>query len=74
MCWKCFNDLVQGGFREEPQTRYGELGGRLFGQGSKIKEIKIILWNIYYYSPQSKNSISLEVGEETKNLTDSASV
>ena len=31
----------------------------------------IILKNIYY-SPQSKNSISLEVGEETKLLPDSA--
>ena len=30
----------------------------------------IILKNIYY-SPQSKNSISLEVGEETKLLPDS---
>ena len=32
MCWKCFIDLVQGRYREEPQTRYGEPGGRLFGQ------------------------------------------
>jgi hypothetical protein len=39
--------------------------------GSKIKEAKIILRNIYYSLP-SKNSISLEVGEETKLLPDSA--
>ena len=38
---------------------------------AKIKETKIILRNIYY-PPQSKNSISLEVREETKLLPDSA--
>ena len=44
-----------------------------FGRGQK-KETKIILWNIYYYSPHSKNSISLKVGEETKLLPDSVSL
>ena len=37
---------------------------------SKIKETKIILRNIYY-SQQSKNSISLKVGEKTNFLSDS---
>jgi hypothetical protein len=40
-------------------------------KGPKIKETNLILRNIYY-CPQSKKSISLKVGEETKLLTDSA--
>ena len=38
---------------------------------AEIKETKIILRNIYYFLP-SKDSMSLEVGEETKLLPDSA--
>ena len=36
-----------------------------------MKQTRMVLRNIYY-SPQSKNSISLEVGNETKILPDSA--
>ena len=38
---------------------------------TKIKATKIILRNIYYSLP-SKNSITMEIGEETKLLPDSA--
>ena len=43
----------------------------LLREHPKRKQTKRVLRNIYY-SPQSKDSISLEVGDETKNFTDSA--
>ena len=39
--------------------------------GAKRKQTKRALRH-FYYSPQSKNSISLEVGDETKKFPDSA--